>query len=297
MKKSPEQSSAACVRASLRSRRQMSAAVLAVTVLSSLTACGSSSDGGGAEGQLGKVMDAKELTVAVAEFKPFAYQDTNQSWTGYDIDIMRGFAKSLGVKFKVQGMAFDASLQAVTTKRADTTMDISYTKERAKVLSFSRPMLAYKDVLVVNASSPRASSTSNLSGKKIGAISGTVGEGEAKAIPGAKAVVFSQESDLNLAVKQGRVDAGLLNSTSVVAPGLKRLGTVPDSVAPPAEETAGRFGLPKGKYSKALLVKLNAYLKKIACDGTEKKILAKYDLTQPEFLEGICEAPETVSGD
>lgn len=267
-----------------------------------LSSC-SSGGGKGGSGQLGAVQSNKELRIAISAFAPQDFQKPDGSWTGYDVDILNGFAATLGAKLKVDSMNFDASIQSVSSRRDDITVDIYYSKDRAKVLAYSRPMLNYNDVVAVRASGPKASSAADLAGKTVGILSGNaINSYEIARTKGAKSVKFSEFSDLLLALKQGRVDAIYATNTNISTAAkdpkndIKYLGPVPAQVAPPIESLRGYFGLPKGSFSAQLLTKLNAYLKKIGCDGTEQHILDTYGLTQPVYLQGICAASDTYTG-
>lgn len=252
---------------------------------------------------LAKVMKTHTLTIAESAFAPQDFQDPQtKKWTGYDVDILKGFAQTLGATLKVDAMPFSSSIQAVADKRDDITIDIYQTKKRANVLSFSRPMLNYNDVIVVNSQHPTIKSTdlAALKGKKIAVVVGSAEEPEAKNIPGAIVKQYSNIAETFLALSSGRVDATIQPDTDPAwskhkNPSLKikTLGAIPSAIAPPVEGLRGYYGVPKGSYSTRFLDKLNAYLKKIASDGTEQKILDKYNMTSPVFLKGIPSAPNS----
>ncbi|MGH9071798.1 MAG: hypothetical protein ACRDX8_11680, partial [Acidimicrobiales bacterium] len=76
----------------------------------------------------------------------------------------------------------------------------------------------------------------------------------------------------------------------------KVLGPVPKPLAPPASSLRGYYGVPPGSYGKAFVQKLNTYLKKIECNGTEKKILAKFGFTGAVYTKGLCSASNVYTG-
>lgn len=276
------------------------AALVAGTTL--IAGCGSSSSGS-SNTLLAKVKKTHTITLAVSAYAPEDFQNpSTKKWTGYDINILNGFAKTLGAKLKIVPMPFSSSIQAVASKRADLTIDIYYTKARAKVISFSRPMLNYNDAIAVNSQHPAVSkpTVSALSGKKIAVVLGSAEVSEAKKIPNATIRQYGSISSSFLALSSGRVAADLQPDTDVAwskkqNPSLhiKILGPVPSSIAPPVASLRGYYGLPKGKYSQSFLNKLNTYLKTIASNGQEQKILNKYGMTSSVFLKGIASAPNT----
>ncbi|KPV43095.1 substrate-binding periplasmic protein [Alicyclobacillus ferrooxydans] len=277
-------------------------AIAAIGVFT-LAGCGTS---GSSNNLLSKVESTHTLTIAESAYAPEDFQDpSTKQWTGYDVNILRGFAKSLGANLKIDSMPFSSSIQAVADKRDDLTIDIYYTKKRANVLDFSRPMLNYNDVIAVNSQNPTVTSPTlaSLKGKKIAVVVGSAEVKEAQNIPGAIVKQYSTVAESFLALSTGRVNADLQPDTDVAwakqkNPNLKIkiLGAVPSSIAPPISSLRGYYGVPKGSYSTAFLAKLNAYLKQIASNGTEQKILNKYGMTSSVFLKGIASAPNTYSG-
>lgn len=267
-----------------------------------MSACGggapTSSTGG--EGTLLERVEGKELRMAIFAGPPQAFQSADGSWTGYDVDILTGFAETLKAKPVFVPLPFDGTLEAVQSKRADVSMDIYWNEKRAAAMDFSRPMGNFVDGVAVRASNPLVSEATfeGLKGKSIGVIAGTIYVDEAGKIPGANVVKFSGEPDLLAALKQGRVDATLNSSVAIATWGAKSandvkfLGRTPSEKPAPIETLRGYFAVAKGTYSDTFREKLNAYIKKMSCDGSLQKIMAKYDITDASFFDGLCEASD-----
>lgn len=298
-------------------RRRRSVTVragVAIAAAALLGACGSSGasataarsgKSSSATGLLAKIESSHKLSIAMSAFAPQDFQAANGSWTGYDVGILKGFAHTLRAHLVVDSMPFASSVEAVATQRDDVTIDIFYTAARAKVISFTRPMLNYNDAVAVNASSPQVKSAtlSALSGKKIAVVTGSEEVGEAQKIPNATVTQYSSIADAFLAVSQGRVAADLQPAVDISwakhknpSLNIKILGPLPASIAPPIASLRGYYGVPKKADASQFLAKLNSYLKTIACNGTEQKILDEYGMSNPIYLKGICTAPNTYSG-
>lgn len=267
----------------------------------SLSADTSASASGHATGLLGKVKQTHQLSIAMSAYAPEDFQ-TSSGWSGYDVNILKGFAKSLGAKLVINPLPFASTVEAVSTKRDDMTIDIYYTAARAKQISFSRPMLNYTDAVAVNGTNPQvnAATIAGLTGKSIGVVIGSAEISEANAIPNASVTQYDNITDSFLALSSGKIAADLQPDVDISwskhenpSLNIKILGAVPASLAPPISSLRGYYGLPKGKYGSSLLVALNGYLRKIACDGKEQKILNKYSMNSPQYLSGICRAPNT----
>lgn len=274
-----------------------------------LSACSSSSTSApqlaNSSTLLAKVKSTGELSIAMSAFAPQDFQTSDGTWTGYDVDILKGFAKTLGAKLVVNAMPFASSIEAVSTKRDDISIDVFYEKSRAKVVAYSRPMLYYDDAIAVNSANPQVSAptVASLTGKRIAVTTGSGEVAEAKAVPNATVKQYSNIDETLQALSTGRVAADLQPQSDIAwaikqnsSLHVKVLGPVPSSIAPPIVSLRGYYTVPKGAYSSSFLAVLNKYLKTIECNGAEQKILDKYGMTAPIYLEGICQASNVYSG-
>ncbi len=288
----------------LRVKTWLGVAAVGVTVGTLAAGCGTAS--ASAPTLLRQVKTSHQLVLAVSAFAPEDFQNpATHQWTGYDINILGGFAKTLGAKLVVHPMPFASSITAVADRRAAMTIDIYWTAKRAKVLSFSRPMLNYNDVVAVNSRHPQvaAPTLADLAGKRIAVVIGSEEVGEAQKVPHGTVKEYGNITDSLLALSSGRVAADFQPGVDIAwvkhkNPGLHVtiLGAVPASITPPVASLRGYYGVPKGTYSQSFLRQLNAYLQKIARNGTEQKILDQYGMTSGVFLKGIAQAPNVYHG-
>jgi ABC-type amino acid transport substrate-binding protein len=278
-------------------------AILATCVSGSLylSASTSASASSAATGLLGKVDQTHQLSIAMSAYAPEDFE-TSSGWSGYDVNILTGFAKSLGAKLVINPLPFASTVVAVSTKRDDLTIDIYYTPARAKEISFSRPMLNYTDAVAVNGTKSEVKSpmVADLTGKSIGVVIGSAEVTEAKAVPKATVIQYDNITDSFLALSSGKIAAVFVPDVDISwskhenpSLDIKLLGPVPAKLAPPIASLRGYYGVPKGSYSTSFSAALNSYLKNIACNGKEQKILDKYNMTSPQFLAGICKVPNT----
>lgn len=98
--------------------------------------------------------DRQELKlVTEAGFAPFEYYE-NDKIVGVDIDIAKEIAKELDYKLVVKDVAFDSIISEVKTGKSDMgAAGISYTKERAEEVDFSRDYIKSKQIIVVKKNS------------------------------------------------------------------------------------------------------------------------------------------------
>lgn len=288
-------------RQAARTRRRRAGAVLVAAIaLVLLSACGGGGGGGEDDTLLGQIKASGELKWAMAAYPPQTFQDADGSWAGFDVDIIEGFAEAVGAELVIEEQPFDATIAAVSSRRAAVTIGVNYSAKREEVIDFTRAYVYYLDVIGVRADDPLVDEPTleGLDGKKIGVVSGSFQAETAKKIEGAEVVTFSDTSDLALAVAQGRVDAMINVNTTVSSleadpdSNIAYLGPVPEEVAADEISLRGHFGVPRDEFAASYVEAFNEYIKEIQCDGTLAEILAKYDLTQPEYTEGLCDLPD-----
>lgn len=56
-----------------------------------------------------------------AEFPPYEYYENNEI-VGIDVDIMQAIADKLGMELKIEDMAFDSIIPAVSTGKIDVAL-------------------------------------------------------------------------------------------------------------------------------------------------------------------------------
>lgn len=253
-----------------------------------------------------QVQKTHVITMAETSYPPEDFQDpTTQQWTGFDVDVLQGFAKSIGAKMQFTSLPLASAIQAVENHQQDITIDIYWTKQRAQVISFSRPMFDWVDVVGVNSQHPtiKAATVADMTGKSLGVVIGSEEVQEAQKVPQATVKQFNTLDEALAALSSGRIDGLIVPDTDIpqskaLNPSLqiKTLGSVPASISPPLASIRGYFGVPKGSYSTRFLQHLNSYIKKIECNGQEQQMLAKYGMTSTVYLQGLCSASNVYKG-
>lgn len=93
-----------------------------------------------------------ELVMATnAQFPPYEYKDGDKI-VGIDADIAQAIADKLGMTLKIEDMAFDSIITAVTTGKADFgAAGMTITEERKQSVNFSDTYVTAKQVIIVKA--------------------------------------------------------------------------------------------------------------------------------------------------
>ena len=94
------------------------ALILALLMVASLAGC-SGSGSSDAESDMAYVQEKGTLVVGVTEFEPMDYRDADGNWIGFDADMAKAFAESLGVDVGFQEITWDYKTQELESKAID----------------------------------------------------------------------------------------------------------------------------------------------------------------------------------
>ena len=96
--------------------------LMALAMVFSLAACGDTAeedtDTAEASDQA-YVQDKGTLVVGITEFEPMDYQDESGEWVGFDADLAKEFAESLGVEAQFQIIDWDSKVMELDGKTID----------------------------------------------------------------------------------------------------------------------------------------------------------------------------------
>ena len=201
----------------------MLAAVSLVAVLA-LAGCSSSGDSASTDsgsdtaasndGSYTLVEDGKLTVAASLDFPPFENLVDGQA-EGFEVDLMTAIAEQLGLEINyLPTMKFDTIIPAIA---AGGTADVgvsgfTITPEREEEVDFSTPICDTNQCIVVPAGSD-ITSQEDLSGKNIGAESGTTGyDWILENVPdAAQTTAFDEYTAVFAALQSGQVEAVVLD--------------------------------------------------------------------------------------
>ncbi|MDR0454281.1 MAG: amino acid ABC transporter substrate-binding protein [Deferribacteraceae bacterium] len=99
-------------------------------------------------------------------FPPMGFKE-NGEYVGFDIDLAREVTKRLGVELVLQPIIWDVKEQELNTGKIDCIWNgFTMTPEREAALTFTKPYMNNKQVVIVPAASP-VQTLSDLNGKKL----------------------------------------------------------------------------------------------------------------------------------
>ncbi|WP_414652296.1 ABC transporter substrate-binding protein [Ideonella sp.] len=151
----------------------------------------------------------KAGTIIVAtegQYAPFNFFEGSKL-TGFEVDLMEGVAKKMGLKIEWKTLGFDALLTGLGQDRWDLVIaSHGITEERAKAVTFTNPHYCSGGAIV--SKNPDLKTAQSLAGKVIAVQTGSSYLEAAQKIPGVKEVKnFPKDPDAQAAVMSGRADA------------------------------------------------------------------------------------------
>lgn len=169
---------------------------------------------------------------------------------GYEVDLCRAIAKSLGVKPVIKQLAVAARIPELQQGRIDIlTASLTHNKEREALIDFSLSTF-YTGQRVLVKKSSNISSVAGLAGKKVLTVKGGTQEPNIrKAVPGVEVVTFETAGQAYLGLQQGKgagyVDdeVSLLNNYAKLGAAQKDYIVLPQNIS--TEVFA--FGIRKGE--------------------------------------------------
>lgn len=211
--------------------------------------------------------------------KPFVYIK-NGKYTGYEVELMIGFCREYGYGLAFEDTAFAAIMAGVSSGKYNIGMSgITITDERKESVDFSDVNHTEDLVLVVHESGNKKESTgiaqlSDLSGKKIGIVTGTLTSVLVpQLVPDAVYVEFNSTADAKMALESEKVDAFPTDESVYLAMRWEgnAVDRVDEAVAP------SDYGILFGKGKNLDLQKqMNEYIAKIKADGTHQALQEKW---------------------
>ena len=236
---------------------------------------GTQTDGEGAA----QVKTVKEgvLTMATnATFPPYEYYEGNEI-IGIDVDIADAIAKKLGLELKIEDMEFNSIIIAVTQGKADIGLaGMTVMEERLDAVNFSDSYATGIQAIIV-AKDSDIQGVDDLKGKKIGVQLMTTGDIYATDDFGKEKVeAYNKGADAVMALKQGKVDAVIIDNQPALAfvretEGLKVLDT---------QYKVEDYAAALSKDNEGLLTAVNGALAELEQDGTLQSIIEKYIVTE-----------------
>ena len=250
--------------------KKLVSVLLVAACVFSLAACGSKDD---SKDSGDSKKDSKDTLVMAtnAEFPPYEFHEGDDV-VGIDADIARALGEEMGMEVKIEDMAFDSIIPAVTSGKADFgAAGMTVTEDRKKNVDFTDTYATATQVIIVKEGSDIAG-PDDLTGKKIGVQLGTTGDIYADDIEDAKVERYNKGFEAVQALTQDKIDAVVIDGEPAKefvaeADGLKILDEA---------FTEEEYAIAVAKDNDDLLKKMNEALASLKESGKIDEIVAKY---------------------
>ncbi|NLY41130.1 MAG: transporter substrate-binding domain-containing protein [Desulfovibrionales bacterium] len=229
---------------------------------------------------LNEILKRGELRVGLdAGYMPFEMTDKKGEIVGFDVDIAKEMAKSMGVKLTIVNTDFDGIIPALMADKFDIIISgITINQTRNLQINFAEPYIVAGQAILLNKKHEgKVTSYKDLNDPKFIVVSriGTTGEQAAKRMmPKAQYKSFEKESDGAMEVVNGQADAFVydlpFNAVFMAQQGGKNLILLDEVFT---YEPLG-FGIKKGDPD--FLNWLNNFMAQLRNDGRYDRIYDKW---------------------
>ena len=276
----------------MKNLKEILTAVLALTMLLALCACGAKDDASATDvsaqpsaaattgyGEFTTVKDGVLTMATNASFPPYEYYEGDKI-VGIDAEIAAAIAEKLGLTLEIGDMEFDSIITAVNGGKADIGMaGMTVTTERQEEVNFTTSYATGVQVIIVPEDSDitsvddlMAEGASHIIGVQRNTTGDLYTTWDLEDAGLATIDRYSKGTEAVMALLTGKVDCVVIDNEPAKAfvaenPGLKILDT---------EYIEEQYAGAVAKSNTALCDAINKALQELIDDGTVKSIIDKY---------------------
>ena len=236
------------------------------------------------ESDLAYVQDKGTLIVGITEFEPMDYQSADGEWIGFDADMAKAFAESLGVTAEFQVIEWDNKVMELDGKTIDVVWNgMTLTDEVLSAMECSNAYCNNAQVVILPAGVadqyPDAASMAELN---FAVETGSAGEDMAIENGFACTPVVDQATAV-LEVSSGTCDAAIIDS--LMAAAMVGEGTSYADLTYTIQLNSEEYGVGFRKGSD-LCAALNEFFVDTYADGTMQEIADTYGVSAALIAQG-----------
>ena len=226
------------------------------------------------ETDLAYIQNKGTLVIGITDFEPMDYKDADGSWIGFDADMAKAFAESLGVTAEFVEIDWDNKILELDSKTIDCVWNgMTLTAEVTSAMECSNAYCNNAQVVIVPAD--KAADYQTVEACKdlvFAAEAGSAGEAELTAL-GYNITPVKAQSDALMEVAAGTSDAAVIDS--LMAAAMVGEGTGYAGLTYTCGLNSEEYGTGFRKGSD-LAQKLNDFFKASYADGSMLKIAETY---------------------
>ena len=229
-----------------------------------------------AESDLAYVQDKGTLVVGITEFDPMDYRDADGNWIGFDADMAKAFAESLGVEVQFQVIDWDNKVMELDGKTIDVVWNgMTLTDEVTSAMECTNAYCNNAQVVILPADvADDYPDVASMSGLNFAVESGSAGQAQADANGFSYTEVVDQATAV-LEVESGTADAAIIDS--LMAGAMVGEGTSYADLTYTIQLNSEEYGVGFRKGSD-LAEKLNQFFVDSYADGTMTSLAETYGI-------------------
>ena len=262
--------------------KKITALALTSAMVLSLAACGGSSSDtkksdnskSSSESDIEYIQDKGTLVVGITDFEPMDYKDDNDEWIGFDADMAKAFAKSLGVDAEFVEIDWDNKVMELDGKTIDCVWNgMTLIDEVKSSMECTDAYMNNAQVVVVPADkADKYQDEESVKDLTFAVEAGSAGEEQVERI-GAQYTPVTSQADALMEVASGNSDAAAIDALMAAAMIGEGTGYADLTYTISLNNEEYGVGFRKGS---DLAVALNDYFKKSMEDGSMKKCAETY---------------------
>lgn len=222
--------------------KKLAVMMMTAAMVFSMTACGSSETSGSAQtsapaqstdaasgtasaessvsedSDMAYVQEKGTLVVGITDFEPMDYQNAEGEWIGFDADMVKGFAESLGVDVEFVEIEWDNKIMELNGKTIDCVWNgMTLTDEVTSAMECSNAYCNNAQVVIVPADvADQYQDTDSLASLNFAVEAGSAGEEQVSAL-GLNYTPVQTQADALMEVAAGTSDAAVIDSLMAAA--------------------------------------------------------------------------------
>ena len=226
------------------------------------------------EDDVSRVKADKVLVVGITDFEPMDYKDESGEWIGFDADVAKEFAKTLGAEVKFVEIDWDNKVLELNNRSIDCVWNgMTLTDEVKSSMSCSNPYCNNAQIVIVPSDkADQYQTVESLADLNFAVEVGSAGEEQAKDNNLKYTAVTNQAAAL-MEVAAGTSEAAIIDS--LMAAAMVGEGTSYDKLTYTVSLNSEEYGVGFRKDSN-LTDELNKFLKESYDNGFLQKTAEKY---------------------